>query len=217
MKIPVHCAKDKLVDVHELVPHPKNPNKHPKKQIELLSKIIRAQGWRSPVVVSERSGYVVSGHGRIDAAKLLDIEKVPVNVQKFKSEAEEYAHLIADNKIAEYAEMQDDKVGDILAELKKVDFDLDLTGFTPGEIAKAMDAQQEELEGEVEFSEVLGESNNYVVLVFKNDIDWLQAQMHFELKTVHSKRANGKPWSCGIGRVVNGAEYLTNLTGRSDN
>ena len=47
-----------------------------------------------------------------------------------------------------------------------------------------------------------------MVLYFDNDIDWLQAQTHFNLKSVSSKRANGKPWSKGIGRVVNGAEYL---------
>ena len=169
------------------------------------------------MVVSKRSGYVVSGHGRIEAAKLLDVDKVPVNIQNFKTEAEEYAHLIADNKIAEYAELQDELAADILEELEKADFDLDLTGFSQSEMAKAMDAKQEEIEGEIVFSEVLGESNNYVVLVFKNDIDWLQAQMHFDLKNVHSKRANGKPWSCGIGRVIDGAEYLTGLTGRSDN
>ena len=66
----------------------------------------------------------------------------------------------------------------------------------------------DEHEPEIEFSEFLDESNNYVVLFFKNDIDWLQAQTHFSLKSVSSKRSNGKAWSKGIGRVINGAEYL---------
>ncbi len=66
-------------------------------------------------------------------------------------------------------------------------------------------------EGEIEFSEFINESNNYVVLFFDNDIDWLQAQTHFGLKTVTSKRANGKPWSKGIGRVLKGSEYLNKI------
>jgi len=66
-------------------------------------------------------------------------------------------------------------------------------------------------EQEIEFSEYLEESHNYVVLLFDNDIDWLSAQTHFDLKSVYSKRQNGKPWSKGIGRVINGAEYLKKL------
>ena len=66
-------------------------------------------------------------------------------------------------------------------------------------------------EQEIVFSEYLDESHNYVVLLFDNDVDWLSAQTHFDLKSVHSKRQNGKPWSKGIGRVVSGAEYLKNL------
>ena len=61
---------------------------------------------------------------------------------------------------------------------------------------------------EIEFSQYLDESHNYVVLFFDNDIDWLQAQTHFDLKSVSSKRSNGKPWSKGIGRVINGTKYL---------
>jgi len=66
-------------------------------------------------------------------------------------------------------------------------------------------------EQEIVFSEYLDESHNYVVLLFDNDVDWLSAQTHFDLQSVHSKRQNGKPWSKGIGRVVNGAEYLKGI------
>jgi len=63
--IPVHCSHTELADVVKLIPNPRNPNKHPDKQIALLAKIIRHQGWRSPVVISNRSGFVVKGHGRL--------------------------------------------------------------------------------------------------------------------------------------------------------
>lgn len=66
-------------------------------------------------------------------------------------------------------------------------------------------------EQEIEFSEYLDEAHNYVVLLFDSDVDWLSAQTHFNIKSVHSMRANGKPWSKGIGRVLDGAEYLKGI------
>jgi len=115
--------------VVNLVPNPRNPNKHGDKQVALLAKIIRHQGWRAPIVVSNQSGFIVTGHGRYQAARLLNVEQVPVNYQDFKTPADEYAHLIADNRIAELAELDDDPLRDILNELKNQDLDLQLTGF----------------------------------------------------------------------------------------
>ncbi|MEJ6792003.1 MAG: ParB N-terminal domain-containing protein [Lacinutrix sp.] len=66
-------------------------------------------------------------------------------------------------------------------------------------------------EQEIEFSEYLDESHNYVVLLFDSEVDWLSAQTHFDIGSVHSMRANGKPWSKGIGRVLNGAKYLRSI------
>lgn len=62
-----------MVDIEKLVGNPRNPNKHPQNQIELLAKIIKAQGWRNPTVVSKRSGFVVKGHGRLAAAQYLGL------------------------------------------------------------------------------------------------------------------------------------------------
>lgn len=126
--IPVYCSYDKPVDLVDLVEHPSNPNKHGDKQIALLSKIIRNQGWRNPVIVSKRSGFIVAGHGRLAAAKLLNVEAVPVDYQDFANEAEEHAHLIADNRIAELAEIDSNELAGLLRDLEGK-IDLDLTGF----------------------------------------------------------------------------------------
>ena len=99
------------------------------KQIALLAKIIRHSGWRSLIVVSKRSGFIVSGHGRLEAAKLLNVQTVPIDVQDFKTEAEEFAHLVADNRIAELAEMSDNKLTELLSVLSETDIDMDVTGF----------------------------------------------------------------------------------------
>ena len=126
--IPVYCSYDKPVDLVDLVEHPSNPNKHGDKQIALLSKIIRNQGWRNPVIVSKRSGFIVAGHGRLAAAKLLNVEAVPVDYQDFANDAEEHAHLIADNRIAELAEIDSNELAGLLRDLEGK-IDLDLTGF----------------------------------------------------------------------------------------
>ena len=126
--IAAHCSFDRAVDLVDLVEHPSNPNKHSDKQIALLAKIIRNQGWRNPIVVSNRSGFIISGHGRLAAAKLLNVENVPVDYQDFASEAEEHAHLIADNRIAELAEIDGNELAGLLRQLDG-QIDMELTGF----------------------------------------------------------------------------------------
>jgi len=125
----VHCSHAQLVDVTELVANPRNPNKHSDKQVALLAKIIRHQGWRSPITVSNRSGFVVTGHGRLQAAILLGEQLVPVDRQDFASEADEWAHLVADNRIAELADADKSMIADLLKELDAAGLDMDLTGF----------------------------------------------------------------------------------------
>jgi len=125
----VHCSHAQLVDVTELVANPRNPNKHSDKQVALLAKIIRHQGWRSPITVSNRSGFVVTGHGRLQAAILLGEQLVPVDRQDFASEADEWAHLVADNRIAELADADKSMIADLLKDLDAAGLDMDLTGF----------------------------------------------------------------------------------------
>ena len=129
MEVQIHCAYTEVVDPALLTPNPRNPNHHPKRQIELLAKIIQSQGWRAPVTVSNRSGFVVRGHGRLQAALLLGC-KVPIDRQDYASDAEEWADLIADNRIAELAEIDNDELAGLLHELDGMDFDTDLTGYT---------------------------------------------------------------------------------------
>jgi len=72
--IPVFCAFDKLMNPKDLVGNPRNPNQHPQEQIHLLAHIIQSQGWRAPITVSNQSGYVVRGHGRLAAALVFGAE-----------------------------------------------------------------------------------------------------------------------------------------------
>ena len=126
----VFCRFDDIVSVSSLKPNPENPNMHGAEQLELLGKIIKKTGWRAPITVSKRSGLITKGHGRRLAAIKAGLEYAPVEYQDYASEEEEHADLIADNRIAELAEMDDEKLSDLLRELDSIDdFDMDLTGF----------------------------------------------------------------------------------------
>lgn len=124
----INCSYDELVELHKIIPNPKNPNKHPEKQIERLAKIIDYQGQRHPVIVSKRSGFVVVGHGRLEAIKKLGWEKCAVNFQDFKDEAEEYSFIVSDNAIAEWAELDLSAINTEMLDLGP-DFDVDLLGL----------------------------------------------------------------------------------------
>lgn len=121
---------DKIVwvETKNLIPNPKNTNVHSKEQIERLAKIINYQGFRSPIVVSNRSGFIVAGHARLEAAKHLNLTKVPVSYQDFADQEQEFAHLNADNAIASWAEIDMQAVTDSLKEIN-FDLDLDFLGF----------------------------------------------------------------------------------------
>ena len=136
--IPVWCRYDEAVQIEKVTPNPRNPNTHPDKQIALLAKIIKAQGWRNPIVVSNRSGFVVKGHGRLQAASLLQLDAVPVEYQDYETEAAEYADMIADNRIAELAEPDAALLKDLLQELDTGAADMDLTGFDAAELERLM-------------------------------------------------------------------------------
>lgn len=144
------CAHDALVDVHTLQPNPKNPNKHPARQIELLAKIISYQGQRSPIVVSNRSGFIVKGHGRLDAVRKLGWAQAAVDYQDYESEAQEYADMVADNKIAELAEHDDNAMIDGIKTLGITDFELlGLDGFSLPEVIEPQ-CDEDEVPTEVE-------------------------------------------------------------------
>jgi DNA modification methylase len=117
-----------LVDITKLVPCPKNNNIHSQEQIDRLAKLIEFQGFRNPIVVSNRSGFVVAGHGRIEAARKLKMDKLPVMYQDFESEAQEYAYLTSDNAIASWAELDLSMVNTEMLDFGP-DFDIDLLGI----------------------------------------------------------------------------------------
>lgn len=124
----LHKLEDvEWIDIKALKLNPKNPNKHPKEQIERLAKILKYQGFRQPIVVSNQSGFVVAGHGRLAAARKNKWDKVPVVRQDFTDATQEYAHMTADNAIASWAELSMEEINMETMELGP--FDTELLGI----------------------------------------------------------------------------------------
>lgn len=210
----------KNIDVNKLIPYVNNARKHSEKQVIQLAASIKEFGFLNPILIDKDNG-VLAGHGRLAAAQKLGLKQVPCVQIEHLTPAQRKAYILADNKLAELAEWDNELLALEFAELKELGFDTSLTGFDAAELMTIQapldndrddesDAEKEVV-GDVKFSEYIGESNNYVVLLFKNDIDWLAARDHFGLETVASTRRTGEKWSTGVGRVLDGASYFARL------
>lgn len=146
--VPVFCAHDAIVPIKDLQPNPKNPNQHPPEQIKLLASVIRATGWRGPITVSTRSGYIVKGHGRLMAAELDDLKEAPVDYQNYASEAEEMADLTADNRIAELATIDNKLLAEVFADIDTGEIPFMLSGYTEEDYGNIVTALSEALHTE---------------------------------------------------------------------
>lgn len=120
--------------IKDLVPYARNSRTHSDTQIAQIAASIKEWGWTTPVLVDPNGG-IIAGHGRVMAAAKLGIESVPTVVARGWSDAKKRAYVIADNKLALNAGWDNDMLALELAELQGLDFDLDLTGFSPDEIA----------------------------------------------------------------------------------
>ena len=176
MESRIECSYEKMMPVAKVIPNPKNPNKHSQEQIEWLARIIEAHGWRHPITVSKLSGFIVSGHGRLEAAKVLGCKEVPVDLQHFESEAEEHAVMMADNFIAELAETDAAQVKELLVDLDD-EYPLDLLGLTEQQLDQYANGvglsndPNNHWEGMPEFEQPNNQAFRTVLVHFMNEDD----------------------------------------------
>ena len=114
----------KWVDPKTLKPSPDNPNDHTQEQIERLAEILLYQGFRSPIVVSNQTGNITTGHGRTLAAIHANMNQVPVSYQDFDDWDQEYSYIVADNAIAEWATLDLSKINTQIPNLGPIDINL---------------------------------------------------------------------------------------------
>ncbi|MEM7670530.1 MAG: ParB N-terminal domain-containing protein, partial [Pseudomonadota bacterium] len=125
----------KEVAISDLKPYPNNPRTHSNAQLRQIADSIQRFGWTNPVLI-DGDGGVIAGHGRIEAAKRLELSHVPVLRFDHMNEAEKRAYIIADNKLAENAGWDSQLLQEELEGILDIDtdFDLELTGFDMGEL-----------------------------------------------------------------------------------
>lgn len=118
--------------IKEIYPYSNNAKKHPKTQIEKIKKSISEFGFNVPLVI-DNTNYIIAGHGRYEAAKELNLEKLPCIVKDNLTEAQIKAYRIADNKVGESGWVNENLILDF-SNLKDLNYDLTLTGFDEDEI-----------------------------------------------------------------------------------
>lgn len=116
------------VNIDLVRPNPENPNRHNKVQVERLAKLIKAYGWRHPLILDIKNNQIVVGHCRYEAAKLMGLTEVPVHFQEFASDDEAYGFMVADNGISDFSELDFSEINKKLQDLGP-DFDLELLGL----------------------------------------------------------------------------------------
>jgi DNA modification methylase len=133
-----------MLAVASLVPYARNARTHSKEQVDQLAASIREWGWTVPILVDEENS-IIAGHGRVLAAKKLGIAEVPAMVARGWTEAQRRAYVLADNKLAENAGWDKELLKVELKDLDLQSFNLELTGFSLGELGKLLDETKEGL------------------------------------------------------------------------
>ncbi|MBS5828249.1 MAG: site-specific DNA-methyltransferase [Campylobacter concisus] len=124
----------KYKKIGELTPYINNARTHSDEQVDQIVASIKEFGFTNPLLIDEK-GEIIAGHGRLTAAKKLNMDEVPTIELKGLSEAQKRAYVIADNKLALNAGWDEELLKAELEALQNLDFDLELTGFSEDELA----------------------------------------------------------------------------------
>jgi ParB-like chromosome segregation protein Spo0J len=122
----------------KLQPYPRNPPTHSKKQIRQIADSIHRFGFTNPVLVSD-DDEIIAGHGRVEAARLLQMASVPAVRLSHLNPAQRKAYVIADNKLALNAGWDHELLAVELQALVDLDFGVEITGFSIAEVDLALE------------------------------------------------------------------------------
>ena len=116
------------ISINDLKPYPQNAKKHPSEQVEHIANSIREFGFQQPIVV-DKDNVVVIGHGRLLAAKKLNMDSVPCVRADDLTDEQIKALRLADNKTNESEwdfDLLDMELSDIEIDMEQFGFDLDI-------------------------------------------------------------------------------------------
>jgi len=126
--------------IEKLIPYARNPRTHSDAQIAQIAGSIAEFGFNNPILVDTKAG-IIAGHGRLLAARKLQLKEVPVIVLDHLTETQKRAYILADNRLALNAGWDEDLLRVELAALQEEDFSLELIGFDDEELARLLAAQ----------------------------------------------------------------------------
>src|SRR5450432_1136772 len=118
--------------IDKLVPYARNPRTHSDAQVAQIAASIAEFGFNNPILVDTKAG-IIAGHGRLLAARKLQLTEVPVIVLDHLTETQKRAYVIADNQLAMNAGWDDTLLAAELAALRQEEFDVSLIGFEDDE------------------------------------------------------------------------------------
>lgn len=131
------------VPTTDLLPYAMNSRTHSDDQVAQIAASIKEFGFTNPILIDDAAG-IIAGHGRLMAAKRLNLNEVPTITLEGLTEAQKKAYVIADNKLALNAGWDTEALTAELRRLQELDFNLDLIGFDSDELAQLLEPEQVE-------------------------------------------------------------------------
>jgi hypothetical protein len=131
--------------IGSLRPYARNARTHTTRQIKLIAESIKAFGFTNPIL-TDQNNTIVAGHGRLEAARLIGMAKVPTVRLENLTEDQIRAYVIADNRLAEKAGWDKSILAIELQHLMTLDcadFDVTITGFEVPEIDMIIEEAKE--------------------------------------------------------------------------
>ena len=180
-----HAKPHETVDPDGLIPYEGNPKNHKDENVKELAYAIDKRGWTTCIVVDQRNR-IISGHGRLKAAKMLKCRKVPITRLEVTDE-DYFAIMLEDNKLASLSKVSKKLEREVMEILQGLDSAIeDIPGYNSEDIDKIFGlATKEVINGNGDFGdagEVEGEIDpdaRVVSMTFK-----LPAKNHKRIKDV---------------------------------
>jgi ParB-like chromosome segregation protein Spo0J len=172
------CIRDSVLTA-TLIPYARNARTHSDSQVAQIAGSIQEFGFNNPVLIDAENG-IIAGHGRVMAANLLQLERVPCIRLAHLSDAQKRAFILADNRIALNSGWDTEMLANELSDLHADDVDLGLMGFDADELAKLLAFESGEIESNDDKGLTIGDVEYRVVTITQGEAD--QSKLITELE-----------------------------------
>lgn len=152
-------------NIEDLIPYVRNARIHTSEQVTRIAASIKEFGFINPVLIDKNNG-IIAGHGRVEAAKKLNMETVPCIFVEHLTEIQKRAYILADNKLALDSGWDEEMLKIELEELSESNFDIDFLNF---DIDLNKDAELEISENTTPEKEIAYKEQYGVIVMCKDE------------------------------------------------